>query len=163
MLLNCGVGEDSESPLDCKEIQLVHPKGDQSWVFIGRSDDEAETPIIWPPDAKNGLIGKKSWCWERLKAGGERDDRGWNGWMASPTQWTWIWANSGKGWRTRKPGVLQSMRSQRVGHNWETENNNNKVQMTWHRTGKSHSAEARRNHSVLGQLVTQQPIAVTQI
>ena len=53
MLLNCGIGEDSWSPLDCKEIQPVHPKGDQSWVFIGRTDVEAETPILWPPDAKN--------------------------------------------------------------------------------------------------------------
>ena len=53
MLLNCGVGEDSESPLDCKEIQLVHPKEDQSWVFIGRTDVEAETPVLWPRDAKN--------------------------------------------------------------------------------------------------------------
>ena len=53
MLLNCGVGEDSCSPLDCKEIQPVHPKGDQSWVFIGRTDAEAETPILWPPDTKS--------------------------------------------------------------------------------------------------------------
>ena len=53
MLLICGVGEDSESPLDCKEIQPVHPKGDQSWVFIGRTDVEAETPILWPPDSKS--------------------------------------------------------------------------------------------------------------
>ena len=53
MLLSCGVGEDSESPLDCKEIQPVHPKGDQSWVFIGRTDTEAETPVLWPPDAKS--------------------------------------------------------------------------------------------------------------
>ena len=59
MLLNCGVGEDSgDLSLDCKEIQPVHPKGDQSWVFIGRTDAEAETPIPWPPDAKNWLIGK---------------------------------------------------------------------------------------------------------
>ena len=53
MLLNCGVGEDSESPLDCKEIQPVHSKGDQSWVFIGRTDFEAETPILWLPDVKS--------------------------------------------------------------------------------------------------------------
>ena len=53
MLLKCDVGEDFESPLDCKEIQPVHPKGDKSWVFIGRTDVEAETPILWPPDAKN--------------------------------------------------------------------------------------------------------------
>ena len=52
MLLNCGVGEDLESPLDYKEIQPVHPKGDQSWVFIGRTDVEAETPVLWPPHAK---------------------------------------------------------------------------------------------------------------
>ena len=59
MLLNCGVGEETlESPLDCKEIQPVHPKGDQSWVFIGRTDIEAETPILWPPDVKNSLVGK---------------------------------------------------------------------------------------------------------
>ena len=58
MLLNCGVGEDLESPLDCKEIQPVHSKGDQSWVFIGRTDAKAETPILWPPDEKSLLIGK---------------------------------------------------------------------------------------------------------
>ena len=59
MLLNCGVGEDSfESPLDCREIQPVHPKGDQSWVFIGRTDVEAETPIFCPPDVKSWLTGK---------------------------------------------------------------------------------------------------------
>ena len=60
MLSNCGVGEDLQSPLDCKEIQPVHSKGDQSWVFIGRTDAEAETPILWPPDAKSSLIGKDS-------------------------------------------------------------------------------------------------------
>ena len=58
MFLNCVVGEDSESPLDCKEIQPVHPKGDQSWVFIGRTDAEAVTPVLWPPDGKSWLIGK---------------------------------------------------------------------------------------------------------
>ena len=58
MLLNCGMDETLESPLDCKEIQPVHSEGDQSWVFIGRTDAKAETPIIWPPDVKNQLIGK---------------------------------------------------------------------------------------------------------
>ena len=58
MLLSCGVEKTRESPLDYKEIQPVHPKGDQSWVFIGRNDVEAETPVLWPPDVKNGLIGK---------------------------------------------------------------------------------------------------------
>ena len=67
MLLNCGVGE--ESPLGCKEIEPVHPKGNQSWIFVGRPDAEAETPILWPPDAKNRLIGKdpdagKDWSQE---------------------------------------------------------------------------------------------------
>ena len=60
-------------------------------------------------------------CWERLKAGGEGDDRGWDDWMASPTQWTWVWASSRSWWWIGKPGVLQSMRSQRAGHDWATE------------------------------------------
>ena len=63
------------------------------------------------------------WCWERLKAGGERDDRGWDGWMASPTQWTWVWASSGSWCWTGKPGVLQSLRSQSVEHYWVPELN----------------------------------------
>ena len=73
-----------ESPLDCKEIQPVHPKGNQSWMFIGRTDVEAETPILWPPDAKNWLL-KRPWCWERLKAGGEGETEdemvGWHYWL----------------------------------------------------------------------------------
>ena len=84
-----------ENPLDFKEIQSVHPKGSQSWIFIGRTDAEAETPILWPPDEKDWLTGKRLWCWERLKAGGEGDDKGRYGWMASPTQWTWVWVNYG--------------------------------------------------------------------
>ena len=65
---------------------------------------------------------KRPWCWERLKAG-ERDDRGWYGWIASLSRWTWVWANSGIWWWFGRPGVLQSMGSQRVGHNWATELN----------------------------------------
>ena len=61
---------------------------------------------------------KRPWCLERLRARGEGDNRGCDGWMASTTQWTWVWANSGRWWRTGKPGVLQSMGLQRVGHNW---------------------------------------------
>ena len=64
---------------------------------------------------------KRPWCWERLKAGGEGDNRGWDGWMASLTQWIWIWASSRSWWWTGKPGVLQSMRFQRVRHDWATE------------------------------------------
>ena len=66
---------------------------------------------------------KRPWCWERLKAGGEGDDRGWDGWMASLTQWSWVWVNSRSWWWTARPGVLQSMGSQRVGHDWATELN----------------------------------------
>ena len=109
-----------ENPLKCKEIQPVHPKGDQSWVFIGRTDVEAEAPILWPPDVKIWLIWKDPDGWERLTAGGEGDNRGWGGWMASLTRWTWVWVNSRSWWWTGRPGVLQFMGSQRVGHDWTT-------------------------------------------
>ena len=66
---------------------------------------------------------KRLWCWERLGAGGEGDDRGWDGWMASPTRGTWVWMNSRSWWWTRRPGVLQSMGLQRVRHDWVTELN----------------------------------------
>ena len=111
-----------ESPLDCKEIQPTHPKGDQSWVFIGRSDVEAETPILWPPHVKSWLIWKdpdagKDWGQE------EKETTGWDGWMASLTQWTWVWVVSQSWWWTGRPGVLRFMGSQRVGHDWATELN----------------------------------------
>ena len=64
---------------------------------------------------------KRPWCWERLRAGGEEDDRGWDGWMASLTQWTWVWVDSTSGWWTGRPGVLLFMGSQRVRHDWATE------------------------------------------
>ena len=102
---------------------VVSPKGNQSWIFIGRTDAETEAPILWPPDTKNWLILKRPWCWARLKAGGEGDNRGWDGWMASLTQWTWVWASSGSWSWTGKPSVLQSMGSQRVEHDWATELN----------------------------------------
>ena len=93
-----------ESPLDSKEIKPVNPKGNQSWILIGRTDAEAETPIICPPVSKNWLHWKRRWCWERSTAGGEGDNRGWDGWMVSLTQWTWVWASSGSWWWTGKPG-----------------------------------------------------------
>ena len=107
-----------ESPLDCKEIQPVHPKGNQSWLFMGRTDAEAETLIRWPPDAKNWLIWKdpdagKDSRWE----GGVVDDRGWNGWMASQTWWTWVWLNYGSCWWIGMTVMLQSMGSQWLS-NW---------------------------------------------
>ena len=81
-----------ESPLDCKEIQPVHPKGNQSWIFLGMTDAQAETPVLWPPNVKNWLIGKnpdagKDW-WQE-----EKGTTGWDGWMASPTRGTWVWVN----------------------------------------------------------------------
>ena len=111
-----------ESPLDCKGVQPVHPKGDGSWVFFGRTDAKAETPILWPPHAEL-THWERLWCWEGLGAGGEGDDRGRDGWMASPTRCTWVWVNSGSLWWTGRPGVLRFMGSQRVGHDWVTELN----------------------------------------
>jgi len=111
-----------ESPLDCEKIQPVHSKGDQSWVFFGRNDAKAETPVLWPPDTKSWLT-EKYWCWEGLGAGGKGDNTGWDGWMASPTQWTWEWVNSRSWWWTGRPGVLRFKGSQRAGHDWATELN----------------------------------------
>ena len=107
--------------LHCTEIKQVNPKRNYPWIFIGRTGIEPETPVLWPPDMKTQFFGKRPWCWKRLKAEGEGDDRGWNGWMTSPTQWTWVWANSSRKWRTRKSSVLQFMGSQRVRHDLATE------------------------------------------
>ena len=82
-----------ESPLDCKDIILVNPKGNQSWIFIRRTDAEAETPILLATSCEELTHWKSPWCWERLRAGGEGDDRGCDGWMASLTLWTWVWVN----------------------------------------------------------------------
>ena len=108
-----------ESPFYYKEIQLVHPKGDQSWVFYWKNwcwSWNSNTLATW---CEKLTHWKRPWCWERLKAGGEGDNKEWDGWMASPTQWTWVWASSGRSWWTGKPGVLQSMGSHGVGHDWE--------------------------------------------
>ena len=112
-----------ESPLDCKEIQPVHPKGDQflgvywkDWCWSWNSNTLATR-------CKELTHLKRSWCWERLRAGGEGENRGWDGWMASPTQWTCVWVNSRSWCWTGWPGMLQFMGSQRVGHDWVTELN----------------------------------------
>ena len=110
-----------ESPLDCKEIQLVHPKGNESWAFIGRTDVEAEAPVNFGHLMQRTDSLEKTWCWERVKVGGEGDDGGWDGWMASPIQKIWVWASSGSWWLTRRPGILQFMGLQRIGYNWATE------------------------------------------
>ena len=107
--------------LDSKEIQPVNPKGNQSWIFTGRSDAEAEAPVPLATWCEEPTHWKRPWCWERLRAGREGRDRGWDGGMASPTQWTWVWASFRRWWRTGKPGMLQFMELQRVRHNWGTE------------------------------------------
>ena len=104
--------------LDSTEIKPVNSKGNEPWIFIERTDIEAEAPILWLPDAKSWLIWKdpdagKGWGQEEK---GAIED--WDGWMASPTQWRWIWVNSGNCWWTGRPGMLQSMGSQIVGHDW---------------------------------------------
>ena len=91
-------------------------------MFFGRNDAKAETPVLWPPHAKSWLIEKRLWCWEGLVAGGEGDNRRWDGWMASLSRWMWVWVNSGSWW-TGRPGVLGFMGSQIVRHDWVTELN----------------------------------------
>ena len=111
-----------EIPLDRKEIIPLNPKGNQSWIFNVRTDAEAEATILWPPDANNWFIGKDPDLgkdWRQEEKGMTEDEMA--GWHPSLTQWTWVWASSGRWWRTGKPGVLQSIESQRVGHNWATE------------------------------------------
>ena len=107
-----------ESPLDCKEIQPVHPKGNQSRIFIGILDWcwSSHTLATWCEELTHL---KRPWCWERLKAGGEGDDRGWE-WMASLSQWTWVWVNSGDG-----QGGLEccSPWGRKVRQDWVTELN----------------------------------------
>ena len=120
MFLNCGVGEDSweslclqgdpTSPSYRRSVLGVHWK---DWCWSWNSN----TLATW---CKELTDLKRPWCWETLRSGGEGDDRGWDGWMASPPQWSWVWLNSGSWWWTRRPGVLQFMELQRVGHNWET-------------------------------------------
>ena len=122
MLLNCGVGEDAweslglkgdpNSPFYRRSVLGVLWKG---WCWIWNSNNLATS-------CKVLTHWKRLWCWEGSGAG-EGDDRGWDGWMASPTRWTWVWVNSRSCWWTGRPGVLQFMGLQRVGHNWATELN----------------------------------------
>ena len=123
MLLKCGVGEDSweslglqgdpTSPSQRKSVLNIHWK-DWCWSW------SSNTLATWWEELTHL---KRHRCWERLKAGGEGDDRGWDGWMVSPTRWTWVWVNCGGWWWSGKAGVLQSMGSQRVRHDWATELN----------------------------------------
>ena len=123
MLLNCGVGGNSweslglqgdpTSPFWRRSVLSVHWK---DWCWSWNSN----TLATWCEELTHL---KRLWCWERVKVGGEGDDRGWDGWMASRTQWAWVWLNSESWWWTGRPGMLQSMGSQRVGHDWATELN----------------------------------------
>ena len=120
MLLNCGVGEDFCKSLELQEdptspsyrrsVLDVHWK---DWCWSWNSN----TLATW---CKELTHLKSPWCWERLSAG-EGDDRGWDGWMVSPTQWTWVWVDPGSWWWTGRPGVLWFMGSQRLGHSWAIE------------------------------------------
>ena len=123
MLLNCGAREDSWESLGLQG-DPTSPSWRESVLGIHWKD------WCWSWNSNTLAISreelthlKRLWCWERLRAGGEGDDRGGDGWMASLTQWTWVWVHSGSWWWTGRPGVLQFMGSQRVGHNWATELN----------------------------------------
>ena len=121
MLLNCGVGEDSWEPLGLqgdptspsyrRSVLGVHWK---DWCWSWNSN----TLAAWCEELTHL---KRPWCWAKLRAGGEGDDRGWDGWMASPTQWTWVWVDSSSWWWTGRPGMLWIMGSQRVRHDWVIE------------------------------------------
>ena len=115
MLSNSGAGRLFENPLDSKEIKPVNRKGNQPWIIIGRTAAEDETPILWPPEEKTLVLGKT--------AGRRR--RGWQKirWLGITDSMAWVWVNSWRWWRTGKPGMLQSMRLQRVGHDLATELN----------------------------------------
>ena len=112
-----------EISLDSKEIQPVNLRGNQSWIFSGKTDLEAEVPDTLTTWYKELTHCKRPWCRERPKAGGEEDDRLCDGWMASPTRWTWVWASSRSWCWTGRPGMLQSMGSQSVSHDWAPELN----------------------------------------
>ena len=119
MLLNCGVGEDSWESLGWQ--------GDPTspfWRrFLWREWCWSWNSSTLATSCEELTHWKRLWCWEGLGAGGEGDDRGWDGWMASLTRWTWIWVNSGSWWWTGRPGVLRFMGSQRVRHDWATKLN----------------------------------------
>ena len=123
MFLNYGVGKDSWESLGLQGDQTSQSQREsvlnihwKDWCWNWNSN----TLASWYEELTHW---KRPWCWAKLKAGGEGDDRGWDGWMVSLTRWTWVWASSGSWWWTGVPGVPQSMGSQRVGHDWVTELN----------------------------------------
>ena len=141
MLLNCGVGEDNlesswtarrSNQSTLKEISPEYSLEGLMWSW------NCNTLATW---CENPTHWKRPWCWDRLKLGGEGDDRGWDGWMATPTRWTWVWAGSGCWWWIGKSGVLQSMGSQEVWHDW----------VNW--------TELNKQESILGDSVVKNPHA----
>ena len=153
MLLNCGVGEDAweslglqgdpTSPSYRRSVLGVHWK---DWCWSWNSS-------ILATSREELTHWKRPWCWEGLGAGGEGDDRGWDGWMASPTRCAWIWVNSGSWWWTGRPGVLRFMGSQRVGHDWATELN---WKIKW---GKNNIFAAILLKNMLGSLTVCQSLS----
>ena len=117
MLLNCGVGEDSWESLGLQGDPTSHPKGDQSWMFIGGTDVEVKLQYFGHLMQKADLF-EKTLMLGKLRAREEGDNRGWNGWMASPTQWTGVWVDSGIWWCTGRPVMLRFMGLQKIRHNW---------------------------------------------
>ena len=120
-LKSLGLQGDQTSPSERKSTLNINW---QDWHWSWSSN----TLATWHKELTHW---KRPWCWERLRTKGEGGDRGWDGWMASLTQWTWVWMNSGRQWRTEKPGVLQFMRSQRVGHDLVTEQRPEELHLPW--------------------------------
>ena len=108
-----------KSPSDCKEIKPVNPKGNQPWIFVGRTDVEVEAPVLCPPDGKSQLI-VETLMLGRIEGKRRRGGRAFDGWVASPPQWTWIWANSGRWWRTGKLAIHGVTKSRTQLSNWTT-------------------------------------------
>ena len=129
MLSNCGAGEDSWESLglqgDPTSQSYIHWK-DCCWCWSSNS------LATWCEELTHW---KKPWCWEGLRAGGEGDNRGWDGWMASPTLCTWVWVNTRSWWWTGRPGVLWFMGSQGVRHDWATELNTRAPAASWRNVG----------------------------
>ena len=116
MPLNCGVGEDLRVPWTARRSnQLILKEISPEYSLVGLM---LKLKLQY---FGHLMHWKRSWCWEKFRAGGKGDDTGWDGWMVSPTGWAWVWAISRGWWWTGKPALLQSMGSQRVGHNWVTE------------------------------------------
>ena len=127
MRLNCGVGEDSWESLGLQGDPTSPFWRRSALGFLWREWCWSWNSSTLATSCEELTHWKRLWCWEGLGAGGEGDDREWNGWMASPTRWSWVWVNSGSWWWTGRPGVLRFMGSQRVGHDWATELKGKKV------------------------------------